>query len=132
MSMLHLLQTLASRSGGGASSGGGGEEPPPEDDRKPFTIIAGQSNCGRSRTSEMTSPQAALYAGLIPNAFIYNGPYEQLNVGVNTALANNVNPDEFGMEASYFKKLADTDNVDRYLFKYGVGNSTLATQWVPG
>ena len=129
MSIAPMLLTLASRSGSGS---GGGEEPPPTDDRLNFYIISGQSNCGRSQVNEMTGPEAALYPGLISNAFIYNGPYEQLNVGGNTALANNVSADEFGPEASLFKSFADADNVDRYIFKYGVGNSGLQSHWVPG
>lgn len=94
-------------------------------------ILAGQSNVGRARVSEMTGPEAALYAGLISHAKILN-PYLSdtdlypLEVGINTMLDDAVNSDEFGCEASLFNTLPPKT---RYLLKYGDGNTSMQAFW---
>lgn len=97
-------------------------------------IFSGQSNVGRSRTSEMTGEEAALYAGLIPNSKILN-PYLSdsllypLNVGVNTMLDDADAQDEFGAEASLLKTLQNENPKYRYLLKYGDGNTSMQAFW---
>lgn len=107
----------------------------------PFYIAAGQSNMGRSRTSQMTAGEQANYAGLISNAQIINpaansnnyssATFQPLNVGVNTLLSNANNTDEFGFEASFGKQMAAYKGKEIRVLKYGVGNTDLYNQWAP-
>jgi hypothetical protein len=99
-----------------------------------FYIIAGQSNCGRCRTSQMTGGESATYAGLRSNTYILNpgistSAFSQLNVGVNSKLVDPNNSDEFGMEASLFERLVNRDNKERYLLKYGDGGTAMYNFW---
>lgn len=97
-------------------------------------IFAGQSNVGRSRVSEMTGGEAALYSGVIPGAKILN-PYindsalYQLNVGSNTMLDDADFVDEFGAEASLLKTLYSESKKHRYLLKYGDGATSMQAFW---
>lgn len=98
-----------------------------------FFVFAGQSNCGRSRTSEMSGPEATTYAITIPQTFIYNpivsGALQPLEIGVNSRLQNFANADEFGLEASLLKSFSDLDSQNRYMFKYGYGSTDLQFHW---
>jgi hypothetical protein len=99
-----------------------------------FFVFAGQSNCGRSRTSSLSGGQQAIYAVAFPQAFIFNPDIsttalQVLTPGTNTRLMNELNADEFGLEASLFKNYADQDNENRYILKYGWGSSDLQFDW---
>lgn len=103
--------------------------------RVELRLLAGQSNVGRPRVSEMTAEQQSLYAGLIPNTKIFN-PYlsdsqvYDLNVGVNTMLFDANNSDEFGCEAALFKNLYSVDpSMTRYLLKFGDGATSMRLDW---
>lgn len=107
---------------------------PPVTDFKELYILAGQSNCGRTRTSEMDSEELEEYGEELVRTFIYNKPVSTSSIallepGVNTMLTNQVYADEFGPEVSLFKSFEDADEIDRYLIKHGVGSSYLSTQW---
>jgi hypothetical protein len=100
-------------------------------------VIAGQSNCGRSRVSEMTAEQQALYATELPNVkmmnqYVSKTVYSNLQAGVNTMLVNANNADEFGFETSFFKMLSE-QNPDKRFFcvKHGYGSASLVAQWQP-
>jgi Carbohydrate esterase, sialic acid-specific acetylesterase len=91
-----------------------------------FFIIAGQSNCGRARVSEMTSGQASTYALTYTDVKMFNystnpSAFENLNIGTNTRLLNYNYTDEFGPEASLFQSLKN----------YGDGGTNLAYRWMP-
>ncbi len=95
-------------------------------------ILAGQSNVGRSRVVEMTASEAGSYSGTVLNAKVLN-PYisttavNNLNIGVNTMLTDQLNLDEFGAEAALLKSLPT--NRRRYLLKYGAGNTSMQAFW---
>lgn len=97
-------------------------------------VIWGQSNVGRARESEMTAEEAALYSGLIPGVKILN-PYLSdtelypLNVGVNTMLDDADNLDEFGCEAALLRTLQNENPRNRYVLKYGDGNTSMQGFW---
>lgn len=96
-------------------------------------IFAGQSNMGRSLTAEMSTNQATNYDITVSNTKIHNGrvsaSFVDMNVGQTTYLDNT---GEFGAEASFFKLIQDYKPKERYLIKYGVGNTELYTYWSPG
>lgn len=101
-----------------------------------FFIIAGQSNCGRARVSEMSGGEAALYDITYTDVKMFNystntTQFENMNVGTNTRLLNYSNTDEFGPEASLFKKLKDYNPKTRYVLKDGDGGTNLAVRWLP-
>lgn len=101
-----------------------------------FFIIAGQSNCGRARVSEMSGAEASLYDISYSDVFMFNhydnpDQFQPMNVGSNTYLANVIYGDEFGPEASLFKSLKDYNPKNRYVFKYARGGTTLADRWLP-
>lgn len=113
------------------------QEAPPivtEDTVAYFYIMAGQSNCGTARTSEMSGPEAALYDKDWANPKIYNRymemtAFDSLKTGTNTASDPNPNS-QFGAESYFFKKMLDTfPNRKMYLLKYGHSGSTLCGTW---
>ena len=112
-------------------NGAGAENPNIVD----FFIMAGQSNCGRTRVSGgsggqfMDSGQAAVYNKEYTGVKIYNpaasmSDWANMNPASNTYLNT---PGEFGAELGFFNEFSDSKI--RYLLKYGVGNTQLATNW---
>ncbi len=104
----------------------------------PFYIIIGQSNTGWATTSEMNSQQAASYSGVHPNTSIWNpgvggfsATWQTMNVGVNTRCENYADPAQFGPEASLMKSLENQQSRKRFIYKQGVGGTTLAVDWKP-
>ncbi len=72
----------------------------------PFYIIIGESNCDWTSANQLSSQDAATYAGLIPQTFIwnpgrgnYNAVIEPMQVGINTLCENYFDPAQFGPEA---------------------------------
>jgi hypothetical protein len=103
----------------------------------PLYIIAGQSNCGRSRWSEASPAQVTLYGGAKTGIKIYNYQYNATDFttlvpGTNTMLENYTSLDEMGPEVSLSKSLIDNGVTDAYIIKVGVGNSDLYNMWSPG
>lgn len=92
----------------------------------PVYILSGQSNTGRSLVSEMTGPEAAIYDKVYDNIFIKNssGDPELMDAGVNTTIGN---AGEFGCELSLMNNYGSGKK--RYVMKFGVGNTDLATYW---
>jgi len=102
----------------------------------PFYIIAGQSNCGRSRVSSMTGGEAALYDITYTDVFMYNYPanttdFQALNIGSNTMLTNYNHTDEFGCEASLIKELRAYKTGEIFILKQGDGGTNLYSRWLP-
>jgi len=106
----------------------------------PLYIIAGQSNCGRARVSEMTGGESAVYAPAVTNAYMlnryryaFNGVvnFEAFDAGTNTMLQNALYTDEFGPEASLAYELQNYQSKARYYIKLGAGNTDLPTWWLP-
>lgn len=100
---------------------------------KDLFVIAGQSNLGRSRRSEMSSPELLLYDPPLLRTYLYNAvsatSYNLLDAGTNTMLFNYLNSDEFGFETSLFKSFENADNITRYVVKEGIGSTELAVGW---
>ncbi|TDH18327.1 hypothetical protein EXU57_23505 [Segetibacter sp. 3557_3] len=104
----------------------------------PFYIIIGQSNTGWATTNGMNTQQAALYAGVQSNTSIWNpgvggfsATWQTMNVGVNTRCENYADPSQFGPEASLMKSLESRQSRKRFVYKQGVGGTTLAVDWRP-
>ena len=102
-----------------------------------FYLIAGQSNTGRSRVSEMTTGEASVYDVNFSNVKIMNPvpgftTFVQINPGSNTMTAYPANSDEFGFETSLMKKFTDVNSKARFVLKHGVGASSLAVTWAVG
>lgn len=108
----------------------------------PLYIISGQSNCGRSRVSEMTGGQSAIYAPAVSNAYMLNAwryyqnsvtTFEAFDPGLNTLLENRNNSDEFGPETSLAYQLQNYESKNRYYVKWATGNTNLADDYAaPG
>jgi hypothetical protein len=86
----------------------------------------------------MTSQQAALYGGSIPQTDIWNpargsnsAVMEPLQVGVNTMCENYADLSQFGPEASLMASLQNQSRRKRIVFKQGQGGTTLAVEWRP-
>ena len=108
----------------------------PQSEGVPFYILAGQSNLGRSRVSQMTGGQAALYDVTYTDVFMFNyslntTAFEPLNIGTNTRLLNYNHTDEFGFEASLFKELRAHKTGELFVLKQGDGGTSMATRWLP-
>lgn len=104
---------------------------------KPLYIIAGQSNCGRSRWSEATPAQVSTYGGAKTGIKIYNYQYNATDFttlipGTNTMLENYLALDEMGPEVSLSKELLDGGITEAYIIKVGIGNTDLYNGWSPG
>lgn len=106
----------------------------------PLYIIAGQSNCGRARVSEMTGGESAIYDAAVTNAYMLNRyryafdsvvDFEAFDAGTNTMLQNALYTDEFGPEASLAYQLQNYQSKARYYIKLGAGNTDLPTWWLP-
>lgn len=104
----------------------------------PLFIIAGQSNCGRSRVSQMSGGESAIYAPAVANAKMLNAyryyqdsvvDFESFDAGVNTMLENASFTDEFGMETSLAYQLENYNSKARYYIKMATGNTDLANDW---
>jgi hypothetical protein len=104
----------------------------------PVYILAGQSNCGRCVSTDMNTTQSALYGSPMNGFMIYNNAYNASNLntlqaGVDTYLYNPISLQEFGPEVSFSYNLINNSGVkEAYLCKIGVGNTDLATYWIPG
>jgi hypothetical protein len=103
----------------------------------PLYIIAGQSNCGRSRWSEASAGQISTYGGAKTGIKIYNYKYNTTDFttlvpGTNTMLENYLALDEIGPEVSLSKSLLDNGITEAYIIKVGIGNTDLYNTWSPG
>jgi Carbohydrate esterase, sialic acid-specific acetylesterase len=104
----------------------------------PLFIISGQSNCGRSRVSEMTGGESAIYAPSVINAYMLNAwryfqnsvvNFEAFDAGTNTMLENRNFDDEFGPETSLAYQLENYSSKARYYIKSATGNTNLADDY---
>lgn len=103
----------------------------------PLYIIAGQSNCGRSRWSEASAQQVIDYGGAKTGINIFNYQYNQTNFttltpGTNTMLENYQATEEVGPEVSLSKSLLTGGISQAYIVKVGLGNTDLYNMWSPG
>lgn len=104
---------------------------PAQSNQVELYILAGQSNTGRARTSEMSVIEVANYTQVIANAKILNPSVsrtvlQNFQPGVNTMLYDEIASDEFGCEASLFKHLPAKT---RYLLKFGSGGTSMQADW---
>lgn len=104
---------------------------------KPLYIIAGQSNCGRSRWSEASAQQITDYGGAKTGIKIFDYGYNQTDFttlvpGTNTMLENYSFTDEMGPEVSLSRNLLTYGISEAYIIKVGIGNTDLYNNWSPG
>lgn len=101
-------------------------------ERADLFIVSGQSNTGRSLISEMSTGENATFTAPLKRSFILN-PYNStsafspLQAGINTTIGNT---GEFGPEVSFAWLNEGHSQCNTYIVKYGVGNTSLASDWL--
>lgn len=109
-----------------------------------YYILAGQSNVGRpwfpgngKNGNAVTPDQLSKYGNMVTGFKIYNarydtGAFHDIQAGINTMLYNPASYTEFGAEVSLFTSMKNAGYPGAYLTKIGVGNTDMATMWIPG